>query len=38
MKIYQECEDLYVYLNKLMVTHGMFFKGGDDPSRAALKR
>ena len=38
VKIYSKSEELYVYLNRLMVDHGMFFKGGDDPSRAALKR
>lgn len=37
-EIYQKCDKLYVYLNRLMVKHGLFFKEGDDPTRAALKR
>ena len=37
-ELYEKADELYVYLNRLMKKHGMFFKEGDDPTRAALKR
>lgn len=35
---YNICDQLYVMLNRFMKKHGLFFREGDDPTRAALKR
>jgi len=36
--IYNLCDELYIELNRLLVKHGLFFRVGDDPTRAALRR
>lgn len=38
VKFYNICDELYVELNRAMKKHGLFFREGDDPTRAALKR
>ena len=35
---YNKADEIYLKLGKLMVSHGLFFREGRDPTRAALER
>ncbi len=38
IQIFNLCDKYYVELNRLLKKHGVYFREGDDPTRAALKR
>ena len=38
VKFYNKADDIYLQLNRLMKTHGLFFREGRDPTKAALER
>ncbi len=38
VKFYNQADDIYLELNKLMKAHGLFFREGRDPTKAALER
>ncbi len=38
VRFYNKSDDIYVDLNRLMKAHGLFFREGRDPTRAALER
>ena len=38
VEYYNQSDEIYVKLNRLMKSHGLFFREGRDPTRAALER
>lgn len=38
VEYYNKADEIYVKLNVLMKSHGLFFREGKDPTRAALER
>lgn len=38
VKFYNKADGIYVDLNRLMKAHGLFFREGRDPTKAALER
>lgn len=38
IKFYHKADDIYIDLNRMMKGHGLFFREGRDPTRAALER
>ena len=37
VKYFNKADEIYLKLGKLMVSHGLFFREGRDPTRAALE-
>ncbi len=38
IKFYNQADKIYLELNRLMKAHGLFFREGRDPTKAALER
>ena len=38
VKFYNKADEIYIDLNRLMKAHGLFFREGRDPTKAALER
>ncbi len=38
VKFYNKADEIYLELNRLMKAHGLFFREGRDPTKAALER
>ncbi len=38
IKFYDKADEIYVDQNRLMKAHGLFFREGRDPTKAALER
>ena len=38
VELYNQLDNIYIYLNRLMKHHGLFFREGRDPSKAVLER
>jgi len=38
IKFYGKADEIYIDLNRLMKRHGLFFREGRDPTKAALER
>lgn len=37
-EFYNQADEAYIKMNKLMKKHGLYFREGDDPRRAVLRR
>jgi len=38
IEIYNQLDEIYIYINRLMKHHGLYFREGKDPSKAVLER
>ncbi len=38
VKFYKKCNQMYIKLGRLMKAHGLYFREGKDPTKAALDR
>ena len=38
IEYYNKCDEIYISMSRLMKKHGLFFREGEDPTKAVLKR